>query len=96
MMLFHGTTNKKAIKKEGFRGSVLHSVELDSNTKAGDFDDNGVVFVTDSEELAAEYGKVIKLDAPESVVNFFRICPVTGEKEFFINLSDMEEVAIYF
>ena len=93
MKVYHGTNNKRAIEVEGFLGSVLHSVDLNENTKAGEYDSNGVVFVTDSYELAAEYGEVIELDAPDSTVHFFRECPVTGLNEFYICMSDMEEVA---
>jgi hypothetical protein len=93
MKVYHGTNNKRAIEKEGFRGSKLHSTDLNENTKAGEYDSDGVVFVADCYELAAEYGDVIEMDAPDNTVHFFRECPVTGMNEFFICMSDMEEVA---
>ena len=83
---YHGTSERNAncIEKEGFRGS-----ELDSLT-VGILVENGVVFLADTEELAAGYGDTIVTVETESAV-FYQECPVTGHKEYYVKVSDLEE-----
>lgn len=83
---YHGTSEKAAncIEKEGFRGS-----ELDDCT-VGRLVDNGVVFLADCVELAKGYGNTIVAVETSRAV-FYQECPVTGHKEYYVSISDLEE-----
>ena len=83
---YHGTSRQAAdcIEDEGFRGS-----ELDDCT-VGQFVEDGVVFLSDSPELAADYGDtIITVDTERAV--YFQNCPATGQKEFYVKVADLEE-----
>ncbi len=86
MILYHGTGRKNAreIEESGWLGSVTDGDNLDLTS--GKIAANGVVFLADNRELAAGYGDVIFAVDTEGAV-FFRHCPVTGEKEYFVPAS---------
>ncbi len=83
---YHGTSARAAncIEKEGFRGS-----ELDDLT-VGRHVENGVVFLADCVEMASGYGDTI-VTVETSRAAAFQECPVTGHKEYYVKVSDLEE-----
>src|SRR5688572_4072536 len=90
MKLYHGTDERSAreIEESGWMGSVVTDDNLDLTS--GEISEDGVVFLAENPELAEGYGEVVfEIDTEDAV--FFRNCPVTGQKEYYVQATLLNE-----
>ncbi len=82
---YHGTDERNARDIEnGWLGTVDTADNLDLSS--GETSENGWVFLADNREYAAGYGDTIfEVDTDDA--EYWRDCPVTGEKEYRVRAS---------
>lgn len=94
MKFYHGTDEYRAelIEAEGFLGS-----ELSDFTDGFTHVDDGVVFLTDSYDEAAEYGGVVfEVEFPDGTEpTFFQESPCGPGNEFFVPVAAMNHSGLY-
>jgi hypothetical protein len=86
---YHGTSERNARDIEnGWLGTVDEMDNLDLSSGAVSKD--GYVFLTTNKEYAAGYGDCI-FTVDTEIAEYWRDCPVTGEKEYRVRANKLNE-----
>jgi len=89
MIFYHGTQQRNRRDIENWwLGTIPTHENLDFS--GGETSEDGYVFLAENREYAATYGDCV-FTVDTEIAEYWRDCPVTGEKEYRVRANDLNE-----